>query len=212
MRSGPAALLRDLLLRRASAVLGPVAVPTRRVARRLQLGHAGLQVRVGHVGDPIPSTMRRYGMQGTPTLLLIDRVGRLRRQTFGHIPDLQFGAGVISLVREDAPAIAGSTGNPAAFDAATRCDAEVLRRFAGETKPRRRKADGAYRRHHIQALAQRVEVGLDEIRITGSRAKLLGTRAGAGPASPGVSTAGTEVRSFVPNWLPGLDSNQRPFD
>ncbi len=53
--------------------------------------------------DPIPSTMRRYGMQGTPTLMLIDREGRLRRQTFGHIPDLQLGAEIMSLMREQAP-------------------------------------------------------------------------------------------------------------
>ncbi|MFC4315001.1 redoxin family protein [Steroidobacter flavus] len=51
-------------------------------------------------GDAIPSTMRRYGMQGTPTLLLIDREGRLRRQTFGHVPDLQLGAEIMALMRE----------------------------------------------------------------------------------------------------------------
>lgn len=49
---------------------------------------------------PLPSTMRRYAMQGTPTLLLIDREGRLRRQKFGHLPDLQLGAEIMSLVRE----------------------------------------------------------------------------------------------------------------
>ena len=56
-------------------------------------------------GDAIPSTMRRYDMQGTPTLLLIDRDGRLRRQTFGHIPDLQLGAEIMALMRE--PSTAG---------------------------------------------------------------------------------------------------------
>lgn len=50
--------------------------------------------------DPIPSTMRRYAMQGTPTVMLIDREGRLRRQTFGHVPDLQLGAEIMSLMRE----------------------------------------------------------------------------------------------------------------
>ena len=33
--------------------------------------------------DPIPATMRAYRMQGTPTNLLIDRTGRLRKQHFG---------------------------------------------------------------------------------------------------------------------------------
>lgn len=33
--------------------------------------------------DPIPVTMRAFRMQGTPTTLLIDRAGRLRKQHFG---------------------------------------------------------------------------------------------------------------------------------
>lgn len=56
----------------------------------------------GSDGNPLPLTMRRYGMQGTPTLLLIDRAGRLRRQSFGHIADMQLGAEVMALLREDA--------------------------------------------------------------------------------------------------------------
>jgi hypothetical protein len=44
--------------------------------------------------------MRRYALQGTPTLLLIDAAGRLRRQTFGHVSDLQLGAEIMSLIRE----------------------------------------------------------------------------------------------------------------
>jgi hypothetical protein len=39
-------------------------------------------------------------MQGTPTLLLIDRAGRLRRQVFGHLPDLQLGAEIAALIGE----------------------------------------------------------------------------------------------------------------
>lgn len=49
---------------------------------------------------PVPVTMQRYALQGTPTLLLIDAAGRLRRQTFGHLPDLQLGAEIMSLLRE----------------------------------------------------------------------------------------------------------------
>lgn len=51
-------------------------------------------------GSPLPRTMSAYAMQGTPTLVLIDRQGRLRRQTFGHMPDLQLGAEIMSLVLE----------------------------------------------------------------------------------------------------------------
>lgn len=71
-------------------------------------------------GDAIPSTMRRYGMQGTPTLLLIDRDGRLRRQTFGHVPDLQLGAEIMALMREPSTAelqpIRASEGSQAKCD------------------------------------------------------------------------------------------------
>lgn len=88
-------------------------------------------------------------------------------------------------------------------DAQEKITPEVLRRFAGEAKRRLRKGDGAYRRHHIQALAQRVEVGLDVVRITGSRAKLLGTLAHAGLASSGVFNRAPEVRAFEPKWLRG---------
>lgn len=41
--------------------------------------------------DPIPVTMRRYGMRGTPTLMLIDRAGILRFHEFGRVDDLRLG-------------------------------------------------------------------------------------------------------------------------
>ena len=47
--------------------------------------------------DPVPLTMRTYGLQGTPSLLLIDPRGRLRLNHFGHLPDLQLGAMVARL-------------------------------------------------------------------------------------------------------------------
>ena len=50
--------------------------------------------------DPIPRTMRAYRMQGTPTLLLIDRAGRLRRHSFGAEDDLGVGAAIAALVLE----------------------------------------------------------------------------------------------------------------
>jgi len=75
--------------------------------------------RPGEDGDPIPSTMRRYRMQGTPTILLIDRQGRLRRQTFGHVPDLQLGAEIASLMHESARSFSAQTE-----EAASGCSAE----------------------------------------------------------------------------------------
>ena len=53
----------------------------------------------------MPHTMRSYGMEGTPTTLLIDRGGALRRQVLGHIPDLQLGAELMRLISEEAPVL-----------------------------------------------------------------------------------------------------------
>jgi hypothetical protein len=49
---------------------------------------------------PLPLTMQAYAMRGTPTLLLIDRKGRLRRQHFGLLDDLRLGAGIGTLLAE----------------------------------------------------------------------------------------------------------------
>lgn len=46
----------------------------------------------------IPRTMAAYQMRGTPTLLLYDRQGRLRRHMFGHASDMQLGSDVMALV------------------------------------------------------------------------------------------------------------------
>ena len=45
-------------------------------------------------------TMQAYAMRGTPTTLLFDRSGRLRRNVFGHIPDLRLAADIMALVGE----------------------------------------------------------------------------------------------------------------
>lgn len=51
-------------------------------------------------GDPIPATMARYGMQGTPTLILIDHKGRLRQHAFGRVDDLALGVMLGRLLEE----------------------------------------------------------------------------------------------------------------
>jgi peroxiredoxin len=50
--------------------------------------------------SPIPATMGIYAMKGTPTMLLIDREGNLRRQSFGHVHDMQLGAEIMALLSE----------------------------------------------------------------------------------------------------------------
>jgi peroxiredoxin len=55
-------------------------------------------------GMSLPSTMARYEMRGTPTLILIDRAGRLRAHHFGQADDMAVGAQIARLVAEPAPA------------------------------------------------------------------------------------------------------------
>lgn len=66
----------------------------------------------GPDGDPMPRTMRAYAMQGTPTTLMIDAKGRLRRQMFGVHDDLLLGAVVGTLLYE---AERGAIGAPGAL-------------------------------------------------------------------------------------------------
>lgn len=51
-------------------------------------------------GRPIPQTMRAYAMQGTPTLVLIDAQGYVRRHVFGVHEDLLLGAELQTLLIE----------------------------------------------------------------------------------------------------------------
>ena len=49
---------------------------------------------------PLPRTMTDLGLHGTPTLLLLDREGRLRAHCFGAIDDLAVGVALGRLVAE----------------------------------------------------------------------------------------------------------------
>jgi len=51
--------------------------------------------------DPIPLTMRAYGMRGTPSMVLIDRNGDLRLHSFGAVDDLVVGAAIATLMVEN---------------------------------------------------------------------------------------------------------------
>lgn len=50
--------------------------------------------------DPIPQTMAAYAMQGTPTLILIDRRGRMRKHAFGVEDDMRVAADIAFLLAE----------------------------------------------------------------------------------------------------------------
>ena len=59
-------------------------------------------VALDKVGDKgsLPKTMETYEIQGTPTILVFDRQGRLRRHYLGQVDDLRIGAEVMALTIE----------------------------------------------------------------------------------------------------------------
>jgi hypothetical protein len=44
--------------------------------------------------------MERYKMRGTPSLILIDKQGLVRKHTFGAVDDLRIGAEIGALTQE----------------------------------------------------------------------------------------------------------------
>lgn len=56
--------------------------------------------RPGAAGQPIPHTMQALGLRGTPSVVLIDRAGRVRLNHFGQLGDLELGAHLGSLLAE----------------------------------------------------------------------------------------------------------------
>jgi peroxiredoxin len=73
----------------------------------------------------IPHTMRAYHLEGTPSLIVIDRAGRIRETAFGPIEDLRLGVLLGSLLAEDpvavvtGPEVAEQRGEPGACDDGT---------------------------------------------------------------------------------------------
>lgn len=62
--------------------------------------------------NPVPRTMQKYAFRGTPSLILIDQLGRLRLSHFGQIEDLQLGA-VIGQLLVEPGSILSKPGEPA---------------------------------------------------------------------------------------------------
>lgn len=55
----------------------------------------------GHDQESGPSlSMKRLGLRGTPSLLLVDHAGKIRMHQFGHVGDLVVGAAIQRLVDE----------------------------------------------------------------------------------------------------------------
>ena len=51
----------------------------------------------------LPKTMKAYQLQGTPSLILIDRSGDIRFHAFGRPSDLEVGLQLGNLLREEVP-------------------------------------------------------------------------------------------------------------
>ncbi|MCY4584353.1 MAG: TlpA family protein disulfide reductase [Chloroflexi bacterium] len=54
-------------------------------------------------GVTLPITMGQYQLRGTPSLVVIDRAGRIRLNAFGQIDDLYVGAILARLIDEPRP-------------------------------------------------------------------------------------------------------------
>ena len=63
---------------------------------------------------PIPQTMELYRMRGTPSIVLIDRHGYIRKHSFGAVDDLRLGAEIGALTQEDSNAAASIVRSSAA--------------------------------------------------------------------------------------------------
>ena len=73
---------------------------------------------------------------------------------------------------------------------------QALKTLATQARKRMRTDGGGYRRDHLRALAQRVEVDAKEVRIMRAKSVLLCTLVAASSAK----TAGFGVPSSVPKW------------
>ena len=82
----------------------------------------------------------------------------------------------------------------------------MIRTFARTARQRMRLESGGYRREHLRALAQHVEVADKEVRIMGSKSELLRTLV----AGSGGKSVAFGVQSSVLKWRALRDSNPRP--
>lgn len=74
-------------------------------------------------GQAIPATMQRYGLRGTPSMMIIDRAGRVRQVAFGAVDELALGVYLGRLLAEPvAPPLLSSALTDAGSGAACGID------------------------------------------------------------------------------------------
>lgn len=104
-------------------VMGPDALEVFAYEYRLRFP-IGIDKYAGNRRQGLPLTMGAYQMQGTPTLILIDKTGRVRLHKFGHVHDLTLGFSIGALLSEE---IGGAAEDAAATQESatnTACDAD----------------------------------------------------------------------------------------
>lgn len=76
----------------------------------------GFPIGIDEAGEPdgLPRTMRAYGLRGTPSLVLIDHAGMIRKHGFGQEDDMRVGSEIAMLVQEARQAGSRRTAPPAA--------------------------------------------------------------------------------------------------
>jgi len=105
----------------------------------------------------------------------------------------------LTAVRDQAQADAERARAPAESSGHQAITPAMIRTFARTAREHMRIDGGGYRRDHLRALAQRVEIADGEVRIMGSKGDLLRTLA----AASGVKSATLGVRSSVLTWRRG---------
>ncbi len=81
-------------------VMGPDALEVFAYEYRLRFP-IGIDKYAGEKSQGMPLTMEAYQMQGTPTLILIDKAGHVRLHKFGHVNDLMLGFSIGALLSEE---------------------------------------------------------------------------------------------------------------
>jgi len=111
---------------------------------------------------------------------------------------------VVSLkaVRDQAQADAGRAAAMLESSAQQSVTPQMVQRFARTARERIRIDGGGYRRDHLRALAQRVEVANREVRIIGSKRNLLQTLTAAAGATPATPCVRSSVLKWRKGWPP----------
>ena len=113
----------------------------------------------------------------------------------------------LKAIRDQATADAERTQATLAGSGSNAITPDMIDTLSAAARAGLRMEGGGYRRDHLRAFAQRVEVADDEVRIMGSKSELLQSLV----AASSVESAANGVRSSVLKWRTRQDSNLWPL-